>query len=98
MSSRAMKRVNSLAELLPYRMDLTHLLEIKKWEIFERTADKWVCIFYQIILWNVIVTVSQDMLAIYLDYGLHWVDYYCSTIVSNQALNNVQFLFDHLIA
>jgi len=56
-----------------------------------------VCVFFQILLWNIIVCTSQDMMAFYFVYGNHWMGYFCQDLVDVETVNIVQFLFDHLV-
>ena len=68
------------------------------------SADKWVCILYQILIWNFLLAISQDALTDYMkdvvhqDYFVNQAGYYCVDIIQLDALNSIQFLLDYIVS
>ena len=68
------------------------------------SADKWVCILYQILIWNFLLAISQDALSDYMHYvvdQLYFVNeagYFCIEIIQPDVLNTIQFFLDYLVS
>ena len=59
---------------------------------------------YQILIWNFLLSISQDALADYMKsvaqqaMFVNEAGYYCVDIIQSDTLNSIQFLFDYLIS
>ena len=83
------------------RFLLFALLSLVRW-LF--SADKWVCILYQILIWNFLLAISQDALSDYMKSVAHQAffvneaGFYCVEIIQSDVLNSIQFFFDYVIS